>query len=537
MTTDPLSPAYRFDLFRPELLAIDIETGTNLFTYYWPKIQDQTAFRNLTGTSANEFYKLFPVIKSSSNYIPYALSDPLALDLRNGDSHIVGDDGFVDTVYVGDLLGNFYGIKFSFDSQVTDSTGTLVANTLFGIRVDWWQTKETYEGNPATKSNLDDYRGPRQPITVPPVASFDSADTNFLHVIFGAGKWEDIPNSTDDDTIDPGRNSIYNLKDLVELPTTSFFDTTKAQTVGNFTIEVNPRCPQANTTCSPAHTIRNWPKTGDSQCTWLKPADLTRDCGETNCPQPANPSNPCVDTCWNCIFDLTGPSTDLTHTLPGERVVRKGLIANGLLYITTYIPPQTICDNQGSSKLYVLSYDCGPISNGKNPFGTAVNGDHLTPGATGTTDSIGWSFNLGGGVASNPVLAGDQVVIQLSTGDIWKNKISDLKPVVPMVGGKGRGPHLNPLPEGEGAVGGCLIESPLPLGEGQGEGEVTLGTNSIQVLGKRHEITDQSLSDMVFCLNSPSDLCRPSRGIRPKWRRDRGGPEIRPCAAANRGHN
>ena len=49
-TTDPLSAAYRFDLFRPEFMAIDIETGTNLLTYYWPKIQDQTAFQNLTAT-------------------------------------------------------------------------------------------------------------------------------------------------------------------------------------------------------------------------------------------------------------------------------------------------------------------------------------------------------------------------------------------------------------------------------------------------------------------------------------------------------
>ena len=49
-TTDPLSAAYRFDLFRPEFLAIDIETGTNLLTYYWPKIQNQTAFQNLTST-------------------------------------------------------------------------------------------------------------------------------------------------------------------------------------------------------------------------------------------------------------------------------------------------------------------------------------------------------------------------------------------------------------------------------------------------------------------------------------------------------
>ncbi len=52
-----------------------------------------------------------------TNFIPYAMSDPLALDVLNSDSHAAGDDGFVDTVYVGDLAGNFYGLKFNFDRR------------------------------------------------------------------------------------------------------------------------------------------------------------------------------------------------------------------------------------------------------------------------------------------------------------------------------------------------------------------------------------------------------------------------------------
>ena len=232
VTTEQLSAAQRFDLFRPDFLAIDIETGTNLFRYYWPLIQNQTVFQNL---SATKFYTLFPVVKYGSNYIPYSMSDPLALDVLNtsGSTSLgVGDDGYIDTVYVGDLLGNFYGLKFNFAEQVQDhTTGNLVANNSnFGIRVDWWQTKSTWEGSPATNTNMDYYRGLRQPITVPPVASFDSNMSNgyFLHVIFGAGKFEDVPNSQNDDMVDISRTSIYNLKDLVTPPTDNFFSTPRA---------------------------------------------------------------------------------------------------------------------------------------------------------------------------------------------------------------------------------------------------------------------------------------------------------------------
>jgi type IV pilus assembly protein PilY1 len=448
VTIEQLSAAKRFDLFRPELMAIDIETGRNLLTYYWPKIQDQTAFRNLTGTNADKFYKLFPIEKWGSNYIPYSMADPLALDVLNDDAHAVGDDGYVDTIYAGDLLGNFYGIKFNFNTQVVDhaNPGSLKANTYFGMRVDWWQTKQTWEGNPATKTNVDYFRGQRQPITVPPVARVDADTSNgyFLHVIFGAGKFEDIPDSTNDDMIDPGRTSIYNLKDLVEPTTDIFFDSAKMQTVGNFNIELNPRCPQANTTCASAHVIRDWPKSGEAPCTWtrdngsdtsaiaeccrdtptadccMKTQEL-RDCGEANCSQPGNPSNSCTDPCWNCIFDLSDPFVSLSDlTKPGERVVRKALIAGGLVFITTYAPPESVCETQGTSMLYVLSYDCGPIPGGLNIFDSTVTAIGLRTGLTNTYDPRGWKLGLGSGVASNPVLdsTGTHVIIQMSTGDI-----------------------------------------------------------------------------------------------------------------------
>jgi type IV pilus assembly protein PilY1 len=424
-TTDPLSAAYRFDLFRPEFMAIDIETGTNLLTYYWPKIQDQTAFRNLNST-VDRFYELFPVIKYGANYIPYSMADPLAVDVRRSDAHSVGDDGYVDAVYVGDLLGNFYGLKFNFDKDAIDSSsGNVVATPAYGIRVDWWRTKETYEGIPATKTNVNYYRGPRQPITVPPVASLNSQDTDFLHVIFGTGKFEDIPISEtpNDDMRDTARASIYNLKDLVQHPRTDFFSN-NAKTVGNFKIEVNPRCPaqESTTTCGSVHTIRNWPKSGDTPCVWIKDDLVTHDCGETNCPQPAKPSNACVDPCWNCIYDLTSPADLLSA---GERVVRKALIAGGLLFFTTNTPPSTQCESQGSSKLYVLSYNCDVIPGSKSIFMDAsLHAIGLKTGSVNAYDPRGWVVDLGAGVASNPVLdSTNNVVIQMSNGDLKRIQI------------------------------------------------------------------------------------------------------------------
>ncbi len=244
-TIDPLSAAYRFDLFRPEFLAIDIETGTNLLTYYWPKIQDQTAFQNLN-TTVDRFYKLFPVIKSGANYIPYTMADPLAVDVLNSDSHSVGDDGYVDTVYVGDLLGNFYGLKFNFDKDAIDATSgnrlptPILASGLTGGRPRR-HTRGIRPQRPtsiiiAACGNLSLCR--RSPV-------LNGKDTNFLHVIFGAGKFEDIPisDTPHDDMRDTARTSIYNLKDLVQHPRIDFFSA-NAQTVGNFKIELNPRCPR-----------------------------------------------------------------------------------------------------------------------------------------------------------------------------------------------------------------------------------------------------------------------------------------------------
>lgn len=182
----------------------------------------------------------------------------------------------------------------------------------------------------------------------------------------------------------------------------------------------------------------------------------TKDCGETACPEPVGPNtnppptvmpNPTVDPCWNCIYDLMGPISSGTTPsasdllMPGERVVRKGLIAGGLLFITTFIPPQGVCDAQGSSWLYVLSYDCNAVPGGKNPFTDSTTVvTHLTTGSTGPTDPRGWKVSLGTGVASNPVLdsSGTHVIIQMSTGQIMNLGVNLPQKVVQPMGWRER---------------------------------------------------------------------------------------------------
>ena len=63
------------------------------------------------------------------------------------------------------------------------------------------------------------------------------------------------------------------------------------------------------------------------------------------------------------------------------------------MFVTTTTPPQTLCESQGTSKLYVLSYDCWVDSQaGKNLFPDAgITAVGLSTGETNTYDpGVGW---------------------------------------------------------------------------------------------------------------------------------------------------
>ena len=183
-------------LRQPRLTAIDMETGVNLFRYVWPWIYQKVSPAGSGG--------LFPIrARGTSLELPYALADLTALDLLSGSA--VGNDGFVDHVFVGDLGGNFFTVRFNFSG----TTGQ-------GIQIDTRLTKSVNEGTGVT--SYSNYRGVPQPITTAASVSVDALDSSFVRAIVGAGKYNDVYHGVADDKTDPATTSIYNAKVLLALP-------------------------------------------------------------------------------------------------------------------------------------------------------------------------------------------------------------------------------------------------------------------------------------------------------------------------------
>lgn len=362
---------YKDWLWKPYLLMIDVETGMNLFEYVWP-----TVYYDYATT-------LFTPQKFTSNSawnVPYLMSDPLVLDVWDVANDQLGDDGFIDRVYVGDMNGNFYGIKFNMNPSASKK----------GIMVEIWPTKRV----DSTQVLEDIYRADAQPITSAPVASVDKNEIGYLRVIFGTGKYDDVIGSATDKQ-DPVRNALYNLKDPITLPTLSnsakqIYDSGHPT---SFWVDTVQHCSGV---------------TFNSGCTWSTP-NLEGDCCQSSCASP----------CFKCIYDLTHPDStvDPTQSLAGERIVGKPLIAGGVVFITTFVPPQDKCQYAGSGYLYAFDYLCGALS-GADTLLNDPDGVLMTTGPTG--QAYGVELSLGPGMPSRPVLdtRGENVIIQMSDGTI-----------------------------------------------------------------------------------------------------------------------
>ena len=127
------------------LLALDIETGMNAFKYVWPAIYEVSKAlfpeqkRNCSGTDCQMT-------------IPYAMSDPIALDLWNLRDVTQGEDGYTDSIYVGDVNGTFYGIKLNLDPLQS------LTSSNYGIYVDIWRTKPIPVNSTSADLNYRDVR-------------------------------------------------------------------------------------------------------------------------------------------------------------------------------------------------------------------------------------------------------------------------------------------------------------------------------------------------------------------------------------------
>ncbi len=100
-------------MFDPFVLALDLETGKNAFRYVWPDV-----FKTAKTYFPDKFTGCDSSGKSCSKRIPYAMSDTLVLDLWNRkkkvqpdgkvvDDSEMGEDGYADYLYIGDVNGTF----------------------------------------------------------------------------------------------------------------------------------------------------------------------------------------------------------------------------------------------------------------------------------------------------------------------------------------------------------------------------------------------------------------------------------------------
>ena len=182
---------FKHALEGPFLLALDIETGVDAFKYVWPGIYNIS--KSLFPAQYHGGHEFQSSGTNCAYTIPYAMSDPVAMDLWNVGTWAnnsragaqTGEDGYVDSIYVGDMNGVFYGIKLNFDPLQTLSS----SGQHYGIYVDLWRTKPIPVNSTTTQDlSADLYRSWRQPITTQPAASWEPNMTN-LRVVTGAGKY------------------------------------------------------------------------------------------------------------------------------------------------------------------------------------------------------------------------------------------------------------------------------------------------------------------------------------------------------------
>ena len=166
---------------KPYLFAIDIEQGINIFQYLWPMVQ----------TVVGDAWSI------PASGTPYAMSSPAVLDVWNSDGKRMSD-GYIDHIYMGDLNGQFYSMKFNLDS----------ANK--GVKIDIWKTKPITDG-----LDTNSFRSDHQPISVMPSVAFDPYKN--LLVYFGTGKFENV-GTENDDRSDTAKMSFYAFKDSEPRP-------------------------------------------------------------------------------------------------------------------------------------------------------------------------------------------------------------------------------------------------------------------------------------------------------------------------------
>jgi Tfp pilus tip-associated adhesin PilY1 len=443
----PDDQTIRRALQRPNLFAMDVETGVNLFQVFWPLV---VKTRDLGGELPDE---RIPA-SGASNYMPWALADPVLLDLWNNKRDVFGEDGYVDRMYIGDFRGRLFRIGFNFRENSDP-------NALNGLRLDYWLTKpiRSVWTDPSSCNEENMFRGCRQPITVPPAVSYDRgaaySSNPTLRVMFGTGKFDDITGNLDDKT-DPAKMAFYNKSDTVKYErvdgsvtvkegvplinpdgsnevtlveadpdkvtlAASGADWKKGFSIAGTNLGIvyndNTECDDNYSHFQCTETVQDYSVGSETFqtasrsgcCDWWKlgsdkddPTDDNADCcRNSGCPR-----------CWDCIYDFAGE---------GERVLGKATVRGGLVFFSTYSPTQEQCSSGGQGWLYILSYDCKPFPDGFNPvtaaFGRTVIHLHAE---NNTSHQFGAKVDLGMAMPSRPVLdtQGENVLVQSSDSSL-----------------------------------------------------------------------------------------------------------------------
>jgi hypothetical protein len=450
-------------LFEPNLLAIDIETGYNIFQKIWPLIVKYQP----TDSSKTPPQLIWPKLQTGTTgspvTIPYALADPIGLDVWNTASAVVGEDGFIDTLYFGDLTGYFYSLKLNIIDSATQKTQPPPSSDSMQMLIQLRQTKPiealvTGLTGTASVNNtpLNFYRYLNQPITSSPSAAWEEGDEPALRVLFGTGKLDDKDGTINDDFYDGRQSSandavtelprapgsFYNLKDPVQAWTITSSDkinfnlssygssnsvdqvvsppTTTNKWVfsmssANLTIQIDKKtCPSTSyspdTVTAPCADSTPGVRDLSKCCNWIRTSSDS-DCGENM--SSCNGGTPC----WNCIFDFS---------TPGERVLDRPLIVNGTAYFTTVVPGESDPCLPGAGvgftgNLYALDYMCRPLAVPPSGLLTPVSGSIAVSNLTNASGLIiGQQATILGGIPSRPVLdsSGQHLFVQTSNAAI-----------------------------------------------------------------------------------------------------------------------
>jgi len=296
--TDTITDAQWDYLFYPHLLALDIETGVNVFERLWPRFLREL-WGDEIGIPALNGSDFVDLEVRAGHQIPARLSSAAVVD-RN-------QDGYKDRLYVGSTTGHFFSL---FPGAGGDSSGenresiAEVPDEDMCLRVQ--RVKEIPTGSRETNT----HRSRFEPITATPTVAFLPRDRvtdelNDLGIGFGTGKFDVVTGSKDDKT-DTAQMAFYITEDDEVCR-----DDLSVSTSG-LSMAVDNQLGR----------------------------DLDLDVGEANGP-------------WWC--------KRVPLQTPGERVNGQPFIADGVAFFSTFVPDDDVCSSGGSGLIYGTSFTCDDI--------------------------------------------------------------------------------------------------------------------------------------------------------------------------------